>query len=83
MFQKTLVQEISIRTNLSDTEIEPILNAFSTIIKTAILNREPVELPGLGTFHVHHLASLKELDPDTGKMVMFPPKDTLEFTPAG
>ncbi|MCK6601481.1 MAG: HU family DNA-binding protein [Bacteroidetes bacterium] len=81
MFSKTFVQEIAIKTNLPEADVDLVLRQFYTAIKESLLSGEDVQLPGLGTLRVQHLASLKEVDPSSGRVSLYPPKDSLEFIP--
>lgn len=81
MFNPTFIQEIAIKTNLPEAEVQQILKAFWTTFKDAVLAGDEVQIPGMGTFEVRHLNSLKEIDEKTGESILTPPKDMLEFTP--
>lgn len=81
MFSQTFIQELAIKTNLPENQVHDILKNFWDIFKSALLSGEKVHVPGLGTFEVRHLNSLKEIDEQTGQSFLSPPKDTLEFTP--
>lgn len=81
MFSKTFVQELAIKTNLPDEDVELILSKLHQTVKDTLLTGESVHLPGLGNLQIQHLSSLKEVDPASGKTMLYPPKDSLEFTP--
>ncbi len=81
MFNSTFIQEIAIKTNLPETEVQQILKVFWVTFKDALLAGESVHIPGLGVFEIRHLNSLKEIDEVTGGSILTPPKDMLEFSP--
>lgn len=81
MFSHTYIQEIAIQTNLPESEVEDILKTFWDIFRESLLDGDFVEIPGLGTFKVQHMNSLKEIDQETGHTILNPPKDFIEFTP--
>lgn len=56
--------------------------AFADVVKDALEQGASVDVPGLGTFEVRHERSRFGED-ERGRLKMSPPRDTIEFTPAG
>lgn len=56
------------------------LKAFGLTIRDQIIMKNSVEVKGLGTFKADHTNQTQEKRAD-GKVVMQPPKDSIEFKP--
>lgn len=54
------------------------LIAFKDVMREQFVNKNRVELEGLGQFEVVHIEQHQETF-DNGKVVMMPPEDVLEF----
>lgn len=52
--------------------------AFKAVMREQFINKNRVEIEGLGQFEVIHLEQYQEKY-DNGKVVMMPPEDVLEF----
>tara|TARA_R110002124_G_scaffold221839_1_gene387301 strand:+ start:22777 stop:22974 length:198 start_codon:yes stop_codon:yes gene_type:complete len=57
------------------------LKVFGLTIRDQIIMKNSVEVKGLGTFKAAHTSQQQEKKPD-GKLVMQPPKDSIEFKAA-
>ena len=55
------------------------LEAFGTVIRDQLIMKNSVEISGLGTFKSVHHSQEQEKRAD-GKLVMVPPRDTIEFS---
>ena len=60
---------------------EQVGETLSVIIRKALVAGENVEVPGLGSFALHHQPSTAEKTAD-GLLELKPPKDEVVFTPA-
>ncbi len=56
------------------------LNAFSKVVRNQISTKNEVRLKGIGTFKSVH-RSQRQQQYEDGRVVMLPPKDSIEFTP--
>lgn len=54
------------------------LKAFKEVLRKEILNKNKVELEGLGSFEVVHRKQYQKKN-DDGSLVMMPPADVVEF----
>jgi nucleoid DNA-binding protein len=54
------------------------LKVFGLTIRDQIIMKNSVEVKGLGTFKAEHTSQQQEKAAD-GKLVMMPPKDSVEF----
>jgi nucleoid DNA-binding protein len=58
-----------------DTEF---IHAFKEVLREQFVNKNSVEIEGLGTFEVKHYEQHQKSF-DNGKVVMMPPADVVEF----
>lgn len=65
---------------LPDTVTDDVLRAFSEAVRERLMRRDPVTVPGLGTFEVHHTPSRAAQDENDRRMLM-PPADHIVFEP--
>lgn len=54
------------------------LKSFGITIRDQLIMKNSVEIKGLGTFKAEHIAQKQETLAD-GRVVMNPPKDTIQF----
>lgn len=66
---------------LPDTVTDDVLRTFSEAIRERLMRRDPVTVPGLGTFEVHHTPSHASQS-DDGQRKLMPPADVIVFEPA-
>lgn len=65
---------------MPDVSQDALSRALVDVLRDALLDGEDVEVPGLGTFHVHHEMSRVREHPD-GRIEMQPPRDVVAFAP--
>lgn len=65
---------------MSDAQSPQISEALGNVIREALIRREQVDIPGLGTFRVDRRSSEMTEDAD-GALVMKPPRDEIVFIP--
>ncbi len=56
------------------------INAFKDVVREQIVRKNSVHVEGLGQFRVAHKKQ-KQKKYDSGKVVMVPPEDVIEFKP--
>lgn len=57
------------------------LKALGEVIREEVTGNRPVDLPGIGRFEKVHQKQYQQKT-DSGQVVMMPPADRLQFTPA-
>ncbi len=62
------------------TPTDQLNEALGQIIREALVRREPVDVPGLGTFRVDRRSS-EMIEGENGDLVMRPPRDEVVFIP--
>ena len=69
--------------NLSQIEIELILNNFSESIEKSLLDNKKVELRGFGTFFLKKIKEkFRSRNPKTGEIIYVPEKNKVRFRPS-
>lgn len=71
MGKAELINALAIKMNITKTEAERFINAYSETIKEALLNEEDVKIVGFGTFTVQEKAATTARNPRN-------PKETIE-----
>lgn len=71
MGKAELINALAIKMNITKTEAERFMNAYSETIKEALLNEEDVKIVGFGTFTVQEKAATTARNPRN-------PKETIE-----
>jgi nucleoid DNA-binding protein len=59
---------------------EAFLRVFSKVVREQISNKKEVKAEGIGVFKPKHENQYQQKYQD-GRVVMMPPKDTIEFVP--
>jgi len=54
------------------------LDAFADIVREQLVQKNDVEIGGLGTFRPKHVKQFQQQYPN-GKVVMMPPRDVITF----
>ncbi|MEZ4699003.1 MAG: HU family DNA-binding protein [Rhodothermales bacterium] len=65
---------------MSDALSEQLNEALGHVIREALIRREQVDIPGLGTFRVDRRSS-EMIEGADGELVMRPPRDEVIFIP--
>ena len=71
MGKAELINALAIKMNITKTEAERFINAYSETIKEALLNEEDVKIVGFGTFTVQEKVATTARNPRN-------PKETIE-----
>ncbi|MCS6790669.1 MAG: HU family DNA-binding protein [Bacteroidia bacterium] len=82
MKRRTLTQEISERTGLSQTDAAACLNAAIEVIRESLLRGEPITLRGFGTFTLKYQRARKGRLLDKGVSITIPPRLRVRFSPS-
>lgn len=67
MNKAELVKSISDKTNVTQKDVESIVNTFMDVVKDALCDGDKVQLVGFGTFEVADRAERTGKNPQTGE----------------
>lgn len=56
------------------------LDALTESIKDRLIVKEEVTIKGLGRFRTRHQKQVQQED-ESGRIMLYPPRDVIEFTP--
>jgi len=59
---------------------EDFAQAFAAVVREEVTQNGSLKVDGIGTFKRHHETQYQQKYKD-GRVVMMPPKDTIEFLP--
>ena len=69
MNKAELVKAMSDETNLTQKDVEKVLNSFVNVVSDALANKDKVQLVGFGTFETRERAERTGRNPQTGEAV--------------
>lgn len=81
MNKKELIQEVAIRSGLSQADVEKTLNHITDTVRDSLHKEEPVTLVGFGTFRVQEHAARQGYNPSSGQKMEIPAKKIVKFKP--
>ena len=81
MNEKELIQEVAIRSGMSQADVEKTLNHITDTVRDSLHKEEPVTLVGFGTFRVQKHAARQGYNPSTGQKMQIPAKKIVKFKP--
>ena len=81
MNKKELIQEVAIRSGMSQADVERVLNHVTDTIRGSLHNEESVTLVGFGTFRVQERAARQGYNPSVGEKMQIPAKKIVKFKP--
>lgn len=81
MNKKELIQEVAIRSGMSQADVERALNHITDTVRDSLHNEEPVALMGFGTFRVQERAARSGYNPSAGQKMKIPAKKIVKFKP--
>ena len=67
-----LVKAMSDETNLTQKDVEKVLNSFVNVVSDALANKDKVQLVGFGTFETRERAERTGRNPQTGAEMKIP-----------
>ena len=82
MDNKTLIDSVSRRTDLSKKDVTSLLEAMSSVIAERGRALDAVAIPGFGSFEPRKREERVMMMPSTGKRMLLPPKISLTFKPS-
>ncbi|MEO0150558.1 MAG: HU family DNA-binding protein [candidate division WOR-3 bacterium] len=77
-----LVRKISSRTGIPQKDVAVIVDALFEEMKSALLNREKIEIRGFGSFRVVKRRPKKGRIIKTGKEIIIPKRLVVKFKPS-
>ena len=81
MNKKELIQEVAIRSGMSQADVEKTLNHIMDTVRDSLHKEDPVTLVGFGTFRVQKHAERQGYNPSTGQKMQIPEKKIVKFKP--
>ena len=72
MNKAELVKAMSDETNLTQKDVEKVLNSFVNVVSDALANKDKVQLVGFGTFDVRKRSARKGRNPQTKEEIKIP-----------
>ena len=72
MNKAELVKALSDETNLTQKDVEKVLNSFVNVVSDALANKDKVQLVGFGTFETRERAERTGRNPQTGAEMKIP-----------
>lgn len=82
MNKKELAQAAATSVELTQGEVELVIDAVTTAIGTALASGDAVTIAGFGTFEVRHRAARKGRNPQTGAEIDIAASNAPAFKPA-
>ena len=82
MTKADIIDQISAGTGLTKMETEAVVNGFMSVIKSALVEGERVDLRGFGSFTVQHRAARTARNPRTNTPVKVAASNIPSFKPS-
>lgn len=79
MTHKELMNEVQKRCGMDKHQCAMLLSAFQHVLVKEAIELHPVQLDGLGTFAASKHPEYVAEDPETGNVVMYPPRYSYRF----
>nr|DAI00505.1 MAG TPA: DNA binding protein [Caudoviricetes sp.] len=81
MNKKDLIHEISVKSGLSIADVEKAIKNYEEVIESTLKSGEKVVSIGFGTFDIKQTVARNGRNPQTGKPMIIPAKQTVRFRP--
>lgn len=81
MNKKELIQEVAIRSGMSQADVENVLNHITDTVRDCLHNEESVTLVVFGTFRVQERVARQGYNPSAGRKMQIPAKKIVKFKP--
>jgi DNA-binding protein HU-beta len=79
MDQTELVEKLSDKLGRSKSDVNKLLDAFATVLKSSCGEMDSVAVPGFGSFEPKKKSERVVFNPGNGKRMLVPPKIVLNF----
>lgn len=81
MNKKDLIHKISVKSGLSIADVEKAIKSYEEVIESTLKSGEKVVSIGFGTFDIKQTVARNGRNPQTGKPMIIPAKQTVRFRP--
>lgn len=82
MNKRELARAVAQETDLTQSDVEGVIDAVFTAIGSALSEGDKVVLPGFGTFEVRNRSARSGRNPQTGEQIEIPASKSAAFKPA-
>ena len=82
MDNKALLDAVAKRMNRDAEDVNKLVDAFVSVVKTRCGELDSIAVPGFGTFETKKKLERVVVNPTTGKRMLVPPKVVLSFRPS-
>lgn len=82
MNRSDLVRKVSRKTQMSQAQIEDLLETILALIKTTLASGETVVIKNFGRFEIRHRRPTVRRNPKTGEAIKVPEKRAVLFHPS-
>jgi nucleoid DNA-binding protein len=76
---ETLSQRVARESKLTEEQVNKVFSALGPAVRDQLKKGNSVSLPGLGTFRVVRVAEHKDIEIGTGRPLVVPAHNTVEF----
>ena len=80
MTKEELIDKVAERMNRPRSEVHRIINEAVGLIANALLNKDRVQISGLGVFTVKQRGQKRARNPKTGQDIVIPPRYVASFS---
>ena len=82
MDNKALLDTVAERINRDAEDVNKLVDALISVVKTRCGELDNIAVPGFGTFETKKKLERVVVNPTTGKRMLIPPKIVLSFRPS-
>lgn len=82
MDNKALLDMVAERINRDAEDVNKLVDALISVVKTRCGELDSIAVPGFGTFETKKKLERVVVNPTTGKRMLIPPKIVLSFRPS-
>lgn len=82
MDNKALLDMVAERINRDAEDVNRLVDALISVVKTRCGELDSIAVPGFGTFETKKKLERVVVNPTTGKRMLIPPKIVLSFRPS-
>ncbi len=82
MDNKALLDTVAERINRDAEDVNKLVDALISVVKTRCGELDSIAVPGFGTFETKKKLERVVVNPTTGKRMLIPPKIVLSFRPS-
>lgn len=79
MDNKELVERLSAKLGRNKSDINKLLDAFTSVLRSKSCELDSIAIPSFGTFEAKKKNERVVVNPSSGKRMLVPPKITLNF----